>query len=181
MRGAITLHDKQFRPFLSHEQIVRRVAELAERIAADFEGKRPVLLGVLNGCYRFLADLSQHLDMACEIDFIRVRSYSGTHSSGAVKQLFALSESIAGRHVIIVEDIVDTGRTLEYLCEELRQYDPDTVSVASLLLKPDVFKMRQTLHYVGFEIPDLFVVGYGLDYDGLGRNLNDIYQIAEQT
>jgi hypoxanthine phosphoribosyltransferase len=173
----VQVHDKVFTPFITADRIQARVAELGQAIDRDYAGKKPLLIGVLNGSVIFMADLLRHIGTACEIGFIRVSSYHGTESSGKVRNLMGLSDDIAGRDVIIVEDIIDTGDTAVYLIDELKKRQPSSLRFATILFKPSALRQDVKPDYVGFEIPPAFVVGYGLDYDGLGRNLPDIYQL----
>lgn len=173
----VQVHDKVFTPFITADRIQTRVAELGAVIDRDYAGKKPLLIGVLNGSVIFMADLLRHVQTACEIGFIRVSSYHGTESSGKVRSLMGLSDDISGRDVIIVEDIIDTGDTAVYLIDELRKRNPASLRFATILFKPSALRQDVKPDYVGFEIPPAFVVGYGLDYDGLGRNLPDIYQL----
>lgn len=173
----VQVHDKIFTPFITAAQIQQRVAEMGALINAEYAGKKPLLIGVLNGSVIFMADLLRHIHSACEIGFIRVSSYQGTSSSGAVKNVMGLNDDLTGRDVIIVEDIIDTGDTAVYLIEEIRKKNPASLKFATILFKPAALKHNLLPDYVGFEIPPAFVVGYGLDYDGLGRNLADIYQL----
>jgi hypoxanthine phosphoribosyltransferase len=143
----------------------------------DYENKCPILIGVLNGSFLFMADLLKELTIACEIGFIRVSSYKGTESSGEIKQAFGLPDDLENRDVIIVEDIIDTGFTAKYIVDEVKKQNPASIAVCSLLYKPAAMKQKiEEIKYIGFEIPNEFVVGYGLDYDGLGRNLTAIYR-----
>lgn len=168
-----------FRPFIENETITRRVAELGQRISADYAGEYPLLVCVLNGAAPFAIDLFRALDIDAEITFIRLKSYEGTSSTGAVKQIMGLSESLEGRHVIIVEDIIDTGRTMKRLEADVRAMGPKSVRIATLLFKPEALQVPIEPDYVGFEIPKKFIIGYGLDIDGMARNLNDIYVVDE--
>ncbi|QIP11161.1 hypoxanthine phosphoribosyltransferase [Spirosoma aureum] len=170
----ITIKDKTFVPFISAEAIQTRIQELAEQINQEYADKQPLIVVVLNGAFLFAADLSKHLTIPCEITFIRVASYTATESSGQLKQILGLNESIEGRDLIVVEDIVDTGLTLYEVCDQLQAKGPSSLTIATLLFKPAALKKQLDLHYVGFEIENRFVLGYGLDYDGLGRNTPDI-------
>jgi hypoxanthine phosphoribosyltransferase len=177
----VQVHDKIFTPFISADKIQARVAEMGAVIDRDYAGKRPLLIGVLNGSVIFMADLLRHIHSACEIGFIRVSSYHGTESSGKVRNVMGLNDDISGRDIIIVEDIIDTGDTAVYLLDEIRKKGPASVKFATVLFKPEALRHDVRPDYVGFEIPPAFVVGYGLDYDGLGRNLADIYQLKSST
>ena len=172
---SVKIKDKEFVPMISAEKIQSRVKEIAAEINTQYQGKQPLFLGVLNGAFLFMADLFKNINLQCEISFIKVSSYSGTASSGQVKNLIGLTENIAGRDIIVVEDIVDTGDTMKYLLDELKKQHPASVKLATILFKPEALRQDVKPDYVGFEIPPAFVVGYGLDYDGSGRNLNDIY------
>ena len=173
----VQVHDKIFTPFITAAQIQQRVAEMGALINTEYAGKKPLLIGVLNGSVIFMADLLRHIHSACEIGFIRVSSYQGTSSSGAVKNVMGLNDDLTGRDVIIVEDIIDTGDTAVYLIEEIRKKNPASLKFATILFKPAALKHDLQPDYVGFEMPPAFIVGYGLDYDGLGRNLADIYRL----
>ena len=175
----LTINDKTFIPFISAEAIQTRIQELAEQVNQDYADKKPLLVVVLNGAFLFAADLMKNLTIPCEITFIRVASYTATESTGQVKQILGLNESIADRNLIVVEDIVDTGLTICEVCEQLRAQGPASVAVAALLFKPAALTKQVELSYVGFEIENRFVVGYGLDYDGLGRNTKDIRVVAQ--
>ncbi len=175
MKSEVTIHDKTFVPFIGADKIQARVAELGAVIDNDYANKRPLLVGVLNGSAIFMADLLRHIHTACEIAFIRVSSYHGTESTGSVKQVLGLNEDLTGRDVILVEDIIDTGDTAKYLLEYIGSKNPASVKFATVLFKPSALRHPITPEYIGFEIEPRFVVGYGLDYDGLGRNLADIY------
>lgn len=175
----VTVRDKTFVISISSEQIEKRIAEMASIINTDLKGKEPLFLSVLNGAFLFSADLLKKITIDCEISFIRVSSYLGTQSTGSVKNLIGLNHEIKGRTVVILEDIVDTGDTVVYLLEELRKNNPAEIRIASLLLKPKALRHDLKIDYIGFEVPNDFLIGYGLDYDGLGRNLNDIYKIKE--
>lgn len=174
----IQVKDKTFKPYLNSESIQKRIEEMAERINRDYAGKNPLLLCVLNGAFMFAADLMKKLTIDCEISFVRVKSYQGTQSTSELKELLGLTEDIAGRDIILIEDIVDTGHTLSLLLQDLESRKPDSLRIAVLLYKPDAVTVQLSLDYVAFEIPNDFIVGYGLDYDGYGRNLNDIYVIC---
>ncbi|MFD2938105.1 hypoxanthine phosphoribosyltransferase [Spirosoma flavum] len=174
----ITIKDKTFVPFIPADAIQERIQELAKQINQEYADKRPLIVVVLNGAFLFAADLAKQLTIACEITFIRVASYAATESSGQLKQILGLNESIEGRDLIVVEDIVDTGFTLHEVCKQLRDKQPASLTIATLLFKPTALKEPLDLHYVGFEIENRFVVGYGLDYDGLGRNTQDIFVLA---
>jgi hypoxanthine phosphoribosyltransferase len=173
----IEIDEKNFELMLEYEQIKKRIRLLAIQLNVDFENRIPVFIGVLNGSFIFLADLIKEIHISSEVSFVKVSSYEGEKSSGKIKKEIGLQMSLKDRDVIIVEDIVDSGKTLEYLLEMIKKENPASVNVCTLLLKPKSLKVEiDEITYVGFEIPDEFVVGYGLDYNGLGRNLKDIYR-----
>ncbi|BDD05892.1 hypoxanthine phosphoribosyltransferase [Aureibacter tunicatorum] len=171
--------DKNFKVFISQEQIAQRVKELGEMISKDYQDKNPLFISVLNGSFVFTADLMRELDILPQVSFIKVSSYEKMSSTGSVKEHIGLNENVFNRHLILVEDIVDTGNTIVKLYEMFKELGPASIEVASALLKPEAYKKEINVKYVGFEIPNKFVLGYGLDYDGYGRNLKDIYQLAE--
>ena len=175
----ITIHDKTFTPFISQETIENRIAELATQINSDYEGRKPVFLVVLNGAFLFASELVKNIPLSCEITFIRLSSYSQTESTGKVRQIIGLEEKLTDRDVIIIEDIVDTGLTMHQLLLQIQDLGPSSIAIATLLHKPEAMKKPVDLRYVGFQIPNRFVVGYGLDYDGLGRNLDALYVLPE--
>ncbi len=177
MKNEVQVHDKVFVPFITAAELQAKSIELGQKINEDYKGKHPLVIGVLNGSVIFMADLLRNIQLPCEIGFIRVSSYEGTSSTGIVKNVIGLNESIEGRDVIIVEDIIDTGDTALYLINEFKKQNPASLAFATLLFKPASLRQPVKPEYVGFEIPPAFVVGYGLDYDGLGRNLADIYQL----
>lgn len=176
----ITVHDKTFQPFISETEIQSAVSRIGERIAKDYAGKHPLFIGVLNGAFMFCSDLLKSVDIPCEVTFVRLSSYDGMASTGEVRSIVSLQEDIAGRDVILVEDIVDTGLTMQKAMDSLGQLNPNSLEIASLLVKPDCLQCELNIKYKGFDIPEKFVVGYGLDYDGLGRNLKDIYQLKQE-
>ncbi|NMH29616.1 hypoxanthine phosphoribosyltransferase [Flavobacterium silvaticum] len=176
----IQLHDKTFEPFISSDEIGFALAEMAKHIEDDFQDEVPVFIGILNGSFMVLSDLLKQYKFMCEVEFLKLSSYEGTESSGKVNELIGTSKSFEGRSVIVVEDIVDTGNTVEKLKAIFKSHNVKSFKVATLFLKPDVYKKDIKLDYVGIRIPDKFIVGYGLDYDGLGRNLVDVYQLAPQ-
>lgn len=175
----IKIHDKEFVKTISHDEIVAEVKRVAANINRDYAGKRPLLLGVLNGSFMFAAELMRNLEIECEISFVKLSSYQGTNSTGVIKEVLGLSESITGRDVIVVEDIVDTGLTMQNMLETLGTREPASIEIASLFVKPARLQVPVNVKYSVFTIPDRFIVGYGLDYDGLGRNLPDVYDVVE--
>lgn len=176
METKITVHQKEFALFLDEEAIAKRIRLMAIQLNVDYENRSPVFLGVLNGSFLFMADLIKEIDLSCEVEFIKVTSYQGINSSGEIKEALGLPLNLGDRDVIIVEDIIDSGLTMKYVLEKVNEQKPASVSVCALLFKPSALKEElPALNYVGFEIPNEFVVGYGLDYDGHGRNLKHIY------
>lgn len=175
----ITIKDKTFETSIPEEEIQKRVKAVANRINKDFEGKRPILLSVLNGSFIFAADLMRYLDIECEISFVKLSSYEGTDTTGKVRKLIGVNTSLKDRDVIIVEDIVDTGITMQHMLSVLKDYEPKSLHICTLLVKPDKLKVPLNIEYCAMEIPNEFIVGYGLDYDQLGRNLRDIYTVVE--
>jgi hypoxanthine phosphoribosyltransferase len=174
---SVTIRDKTFGITMTSETIQHRVTEMAQQISREMEGEKPLFLCVLNGSFIFAADLFKQISIEAEIAFIRVSSYQGTSSTGSVKSVIGVGEDLKDRTVIILEDIVDTGDTAVYLIDELKKHHPGRILFASFLLKPLALKQKIHLDYVGFAVPNDFLVGYGLDYDGLGRNLADIYKL----
>jgi hypoxanthine phosphoribosyltransferase len=177
MMKTVTIKDKEFAVSISAEKIQEAVDNIAEQINWDLAGKDPLFLVVLNGAFMFAADLMRHVTIPCEITFIKLSSYEGTQSTGVVKEIFGLNESVAGRTVVVVEDIVDTGITMERIVNSLREKGAADIRVATFFLKPDSLKRQVPLNYVALKIPNQFIVGYGLDYDGYGRNLKEIYTL----
>lgn len=178
MSQIVQLKDKSFKPFISAEEIAEVNKQLAGRINADFEGKEVLFIAILNGSFVFAADLVREIKISNKISFVKVASYEGLSSSGTVKKLIGLMDALENRHVIILEDIIDTGNTLDKLLPSLQAEKPASLSLCTLLFKPDAFEASFDIDYVGKSIPKKFIVGYGLDYDGYGRNLKDIYQIV---
>ena len=174
---SVIVRDKNFGISLDSEKIQGRVSELAIQISTELKGEKPLFLCVLNGSVIFAADLFKQVTIEAEVAFIRVSSYEGTSSSGMVKSVMGISDDLKGRTIIIVEDIVDTGDTAIYLVDEIKKHNPRKILFASLLLKPLALRQKVQIDYLGFEVPNDFLVGYGLDYDGLGRNLPDIYKL----
>jgi hypoxanthine phosphoribosyltransferase len=175
----VTVLDKTFREFISEEKIISRIEELAERINRDFEDEDVVFLGILNGAFLFAAELFKRINIKARISFVKLASYEGTSSSGTVKELIGWNEDISNKHIIIIEDIVDTGNTLERIVDELVIRKVSGIRVATLLFKPGAYKKDIPVDYVGFEIPNDFVIGFGLDYDGYARNLPAIYTLVK--
>ena len=175
----IRIKDKQFKTFITEEQILKEVARVGEEINRDLADANPLFVSVLNGSFMFTADLMKHVSVPCEISFVKLASYAGTSSTGKVKELVGLSDDITGRTIVIVEDIIDTGLTMERLIETLKARNPKEIRIATLLVKPDKLKVDLDINYIAMSIPNDFIVGYGLDYDGFGRNYRDIYTVIE--
>ena len=175
----IKILDKNFKELISESNITNRIMELADTINNDYSGKEVIFLGILNGAFLFAAELYKRIDILSRISFVKLASYQGTKSTGIVKELIGWNEDIKGKEIIVVEDVVDTGHTLDRIIDELRIRKAGNVRIATLLYKPDSFqyKDKMKLDYVGFEIENNFVVGYGLDYDGYGRNLPAVYTL----
>jgi hypoxanthine phosphoribosyltransferase len=179
-KGEIIIGSEKFVTLLSEDQIQNRIKELGEQISKDYSGKLPILIGVLNGSFIFLSDLVKKINIHIEIDFFKLSSYGDAKiSSGDVKLIKELNADINERHIIIVEDIVDTGLSIEFIKNILKNYKPASVKIASLLVKPESLKYKAKIDYIGFEIPNKFVIGYGLDYAQKFRNLNSIYALSE--
>lgn len=175
----IQVHDKTFQPYISAEDIVQKVKELASAIEKDYRDKIPVFIVILNGSFMFAADMFKALNIPAEICFIKLASYKGTKSSGNVLTSIGLDVDLIERDVIILEDIIDTGKTLNEFLPQLRNQHPASLKICTLLHKPEATRFPIAIDYCGFSIPDKFVVGYGLDYDGLGRNIKEIYQLVD--
>ncbi len=173
------LNDKEFVPFISAEEIDFAIAQMAEQVAADFGDEIPVFVGVLNGAFMVVSDFMKHYKGQCEVSFVKFSSYEGTSTTNELKQLIGLNQDLTGRTVIIIEDIVDTGNTVEGLKALFKKQEVKHLKIATLFFKPDAFKKDIKLDYVGIRIPDKFIVGFGLDYDGLGRNLPEVYQLKD--
>ena len=180
MENTIRLHDRNFKIMIPAEQIDQAVEAVAQRINADYAGKEtPLFLGILNGSFMFMSDLIKKIDFNNELSFVKLASYEGTSSTGEVKSLIGLNGSIEGRHVIVVEDIVDTGESIEHMMRDLQARRPASVEVCTLFFKPGSYRKQVPIKYRAMEIGNEFIVGYGLDYDQLGRSLKDIYVVTE--
>ena len=175
----IQVLDKKFKPYIKAEPIKEQIAKLAKQINADYAGKKPLFIAILNGSLMFASDLFKELSIDAEICFIKLASYKGTKSTGNVITSIGLDEPLQNRHVIIIEDIVDTGKTLHEFLPQLINQQPASLKIAALLHKPDALVYPLKIDYLGFSVPNKFLLGYGLDYDGLGRNLKEIYQLVE--
>lgn len=175
--SVIKVHDKEFEPYLTSDEIDVQVSRMAAELNKDYAGKKPIFIAILNGAFIFAADLFKKLDIEAEICFIKLASYKGVKSTGKVITAIGLDAEIYGRDVIILEDIVDTGKTLSQFLPQLVHNQPASLKIATLLHKPEAMVHPLTIDYLGFTIPNKFVLGYGLDYDGLGRNIKEIYQL----
>ena len=180
MKKLVTANGLTFEIVINKNEIAERTKALGQQITEKYKGTKPVFIGVLNGAFIFIADLIRQCDLECEVAFVRLSSYKGTESTGKIETVYGLEMEIENRPIIVVEDIVDSGRTLNYFLAHLKKQKPSSVELAALLLKPETLKFPVEINYLGFEIPDKFVVGYGLDYDGSCRNLSDIYQLKEE-
>ena len=176
----VKIKDLTFKTFIPESEIQQRVKAVAEKINKDLDGKNPLLLAVLNGSFVFAADLIRNITIPCEISFVKLASYQGTTSTGKIKEVIGLNEDLTGRTVVIVEDIVDTGFTMKRMIETLGTRHPESIHICSLLVKPDKVQVPLNIEYAAIEIPNDFIVGYGLDYDQQGRQLRDIYTIVDK-
>ena len=178
-KESVKVKDKYFEPFIPEKEILNQVKRIAEEMNRDLAEKDPIFLGILNGAFMFASDLYKQLTFPCQITFLKLASYSGTQSTGSVKQLIGINTDLKDRVVVVLEDIVDTGVTLETIIRQLSGYQPAEIRVATFLHKPDATVKKVKLDYVGIEIPNDFILGYGLDYDGYGRNFKEIYQLVD--
>jgi adenylate kinase len=174
----IKLHDKTFEPYITETEIQLIIKKIAKDITKEYKNKQPIIIGILNGSFMFLSDLVKELNFDLEVSFVKFTSYQGTKSTGTVNELIGFNTNLKGRDIIIVEDIIDTGNTIEKVLNILKSYAVNSVKIATLLYKPTVFDKKCQINYVGLEIPNTFVVGYGLDYNELGRNLKEIYKLT---
>lgn len=177
----ILVNGKQFEPYLTVTQIDEQIKKLGAQINKDYEGKRPLFIAILNGSFMFASDLFKQLTIDAEICFIKLASYKGTRSTGHVITSIGLDESLKDRHVVIIEDIVDTGKTLSEFLPQLKDHHPASLKIAALLHKPDALVHPLQIDYIGFSVPNKFLLGFGLDYDGLGRNLKEIYKLVGEA
>ena len=175
----IRVHDKEFGPYLGEELIDEKIQAIADAMNRDYADKKPLFIAILNGAFMFASDLFKKITIEAEISFIKLASYKGTKSSGQVITAIGLDTDLHGRHVVIVEDIVDTGKTLSEFLPQLEHQQPASLKIAALLHKPEATVYPITVNYLGFSVPNKFLLGYGLDYDGLGRNIPSIYQLVE--
>lgn len=178
-KEVVQVHDKQFELFIPESEIQKEVTRIAMEMNQELADKDPIFLGILNGAFMFASDLYKQLSFPCQITFLKLASYSGTRSTGTVKQLIGINRDLKDRVVVVLEDIVDTGVTLETIIRQLSGYQPAEIRVATFLHKPDATIREVKLDYVGMEIPNDFILGYGLDYDGYGRNFKEIYQLVQ--
>jgi hypoxanthine phosphoribosyltransferase len=175
----IKVIDKKFKPYITAAEIDIRIKDMAEKINEDYKDKKPIFIAILNGSFMFASDLFKSISIEAEICFIKLASYKGTKSTGNVITSIGLDEPLQGRHVVIIEDIVDTGNTLTKFLPQLYNQQPTSLKIAALLHKPEALEHPLTIDYIGFSVPNKFLLGFGLDYDGLGRNLAEIYQLVE--
>lgn len=180
MEKVITVKDKQFEIFINQADVELNIGKIAAQMNVDLDGKHPIFVAVLNGAFMFASELMKEVSIPSEITFVRLASYEGTRSTNKVEEVLGLNESIKDRTVVVLEDIVDTGNTMISLINELSKHEPKEIKIATLLLKPDALQHPIRPDYVALEIPSDFILGYGLDYDGYGRNLKDIYKIIEK-
>lgn len=178
--SSVRIKDKTFETSISEAKIRERIKEVAQQISRDYEGKNPLLLGVLNGSFIFAADLIREMTIPCEISFVKLASYQGVMSTGKVHEVIGINEDLTDRHLLIVEDIVDTGRTMRQMLNSLGTRNPASVRICTLFVKPDKLEEPIDIAYAAFNIPNDFIVGYGLDYDQQGRNLKEIYTLVEE-
>ena len=176
----IKLHDKTFEPYLSEAEIEAFIADICKKLNQDYSGKNPLFVVILNGAFVFASKVFTQMKMECEVAFLRVSSYRGTESTGNIEEKMGLDVDLNGRNVVILEDIVDTGNTIERLRVDLKRGGAETVAICTMLFKPDAFIKNYPIDYIGMEIPDRFVVGLGLDYNELGRNIPSIYQLKTE-
>lgn len=175
----IKVNDKQFEPYIGASEIHERIVSVASAINEDYKGKRPLFIAILNGSFMFASDLFKKIEIDAEICFIKLASYKGTRSTGNVITSIGLDEPLKDRHVVIIEDIVDTGNTLHKFLPQLYNQQPASLKIAALLHKPEALEYPIAIDYLGFSVPNKFLLGFGLDYDGLGRNLAEIYKLTE--
>ena len=178
---SIRIHDKEFVPSIPSEEILEQVRRVANEINRDYEGQQPLFLVVLNGSFIFAADLMREITLPADVSFVKLASYQGTASSGTVREVIGLNTDITGRPIIIVEDIVESGLTMAHMIATLKKQNPKSIDICTLLLKPEKLEVKLDIKYVAMEIPNDFIVGYGLDYNELGRNLKDIYILDNET
>lgn len=178
MHRSIVIKDRTFKPFIKHDEIILQVKKMAEAISEKHKNTFPLFIVILNGSFMFASDLLKEINIACEVTFVKLSSYQGTNSTGKIHELIGLNENLENRKVVIVEDIVDTGNTIVKVVESIANKGAASVEIASIFHKPDVYDKAVKIDYIGFKIPNNFVVGYGLDYDGVGRNLRDLHVLV---
>lgn len=174
----IKILDKSFSIFLHEKKINSKISKLAEELNTHEKSKDVVFLGILNGCFMFVSELMKNIDFDCRISFVKLASYQGTSSTGNIKELLGINDDIKDKTVIILEDIVDTGYTIDHIKKELKKHNPAEIKTCTMLFKPEAYQSKEPIEYKGIEIPNEFIVGYGLDYNGYGRNLRNIYQVT---
>jgi hypoxanthine phosphoribosyltransferase len=175
----LKVHDKYFVPYIPEAELMQRIQDMAKQIDEEYKDKKPLFIAILNGSFMFAADMFKHISIESEICFIKLASYKGTKSSGQVVTAIGLDTDIVGRHVIILEDIIDTGKTMSEFLPQLYNQQPASLKIAALLHKPEATTYPININYLGFSVPNKFLLGYGLDYDGLGRNIREIYQLTD--
>jgi hypoxanthine phosphoribosyltransferase len=180
MKENVLVKDKYFKLFIEEQKIQERIAVISSEMSAIYENKKPIFIVILNGAFMFASDIIKNINFDCEINFIKLSSYEALNSTGTVSTLIGLSKSIEGRHIVILEDIIDTGRTIHYFTKALEKENAASVAVCSLLVKPTALQFNIDIDFIGFEIEDKFVIGFGLDYDEYGRNYKSIYRLVEQ-
>ena len=180
MGTTLKVHDKYFRPYITAADIEKEIKRIAACLNNDYAGRKPLFIAILNGSFMFAADIFKHLTIEAEICFIKLASYKGTKSSGQVITAIGLDMDLFGRDIIILEDIIDTGKTLTTFIPQLTHQQPHSLKICAMLHKPDATEYPITIDYLGFTVPNKFLLGYGLDYDGLGRNIPEIYQLVEE-
>lgn len=179
MNNTVILHNKKFQKYISEKEILEKIDSLANKINIDFKEKNPIFLSILNGAFMFTSDLMKKISIPCEISFVKISSYQQTKSTGKVSELIGLNKSLKDRHVLIIEDIIDTGTSMNSLIPIIDNQQPKSIELITLLHKPEALKFELPIKYIAFNIPNKFVIGYGLDFDEQGRNLPDIYQLSE--
>ena len=179
MTKRIKVLDKEFEVSIPSFEIQKAILSVAEKMNSELAGKKVIFLGILNGSFMFASDLFKKINFPCQITFLKIASYQGTSSTGKLKSLIGLNEDLEGYTVVVIEDIVDTGHTLDHIVKQLKGFEPAEIKIATLLYKPDAYKKDIKIDYVGIEIPNDFIIGYGLDYNGYARNLEDIYTLVK--
>ncbi len=178
---SVKVYDKEFKLSIPYSQIVEAIKNIASKLNKDYSGKDyPVFISVLNGSFIFAADLLKELNFQHSISFIKVASYAGSNSTGKIKQLFGIDEDLKNKNIIILDDIIDTGNTIDYICREIEKQKPQSIKVVSLFLKEEIYRGKIKIDYIGLKIPDKFIIGYGMDYNGLGRHYKNIYELTDK-